>query len=82
MHTWMVHVLQAFLISSGRATTSAVAGALQKAKAIAGRAKVGITGVKNVYTQHRPVVEQVCSFVSRGLAVALVRVLCLFTVSV
>lgn len=50
---------QAFLISSGRAKSDTATNAFKKVKAIAGRAKIGITGVKNVYTQHRPLVEQV-----------------------
>mgnify|MGYP000748627399 CR=1 FL=1 len=34
-------------------------GAIDKAKAIAARAKQSIKGVHNVYTQHKPVIHQV-----------------------
>ena len=49
---------QGYLIAAGRSRGGAVTGALNKAKAIAARAKTSITGLKNIYTQHKPVIEQ------------------------
>ena len=39
-------------------------GAIDKAKAIAARAKRSIKGVHNVYTQHKPVIHQVSTSIA------------------